>query len=180
MKYPILGLFFGLLFGVFTGSIFDSFYTKRSEWPEKQKIQIFIFGAIGGITGLIIGSKIEDEELERKKKEKEYLISLKKGNCQKCADIFEFSTLEFVHKEYCDFCIKEIGVNYVSKLKEITNLFDGIDKLKRKSAIVKRLDKIESIAKEMAVYDDINLDFITKKSYEILEIRSSYKNELIK
>ena len=117
--YLILGGVIGLFFGVIFGFIFDTMYTKKSELATKQTIQVIIFGGLGTIAGASLGAKIASEEKEKRKKELEYQKSLIETRCNFCNESFQYSTLEFTNKKYCDCCISKIKQDYISKCLEI-------------------------------------------------------------
>jgi len=177
--YLILGGVIGLFFGVIFGFIFDTMYTKKSELATKQSIQVIIFGGLGTIAGASLGAKIASEEKEKRKKELEYQKSLIETKCNFCNDSFKYSSLEFTNKKYCDSCITKIKRDYVSKCLEINSIVKGIEELKRHSAINKRLDRVAEIAKSLEPYENIDLDFISKKPSEILESTIEYRLKLI-
>ncbi|WP_299764595.1 hypothetical protein [uncultured Dokdonia sp.] len=175
LKYPLTGAIVGLVLGVFFGFIFDSFYTKKSELENKQRIQVILFGSIGVVGGLIIGSKVAAEEQENINKEIEYNNSIVTKNCLWCKSIFEYSKLEYSNKNYCNTCIRVISKDYIIKIQEIQKLLIGINELKRNSAILKRLEKMNTIANELMIYENVDLEMISKKPSEILEMVGEYQ-----
>ncbi|NER18599.1 hypothetical protein [Spongiivirga citrea] len=178
IKYFFLGAFVGLLVGMVFGFLYNSFYTKKSERFEIATIQAFIFRGVGIVIGGSFGLKIGDEEIEEESKHLKYIKSLKNEVCLFCKEDFQFSTQDFGDKKYCSSCSNKIGIDYVSKVKQINILAKGIDDLKRKSAKIKRLNKIELLAEEMLVYDDVALNIIAKKPSEILKSVYEYHEKL--
>jgi uncharacterized membrane-anchored protein YhcB (DUF1043 family) len=195
-QYPIIGGFIGLIAGVFFGLVFDSFYTKKSQLETKQTIQPYIFGAIGAIVGISLGLKVAEEENKAKQKQLEekrriaaykeevrvnqikYQNSLVETKCNFCDVNFKYSTLKFTDKKYCDSCISKIKNDYILKCKEINRIVLGIEQLKRHSAINARLDKVKEIAEGMAIYENVELDFISKKPSEFSKSADEYRLNL--
>src|SRR5688572_25728277 len=176
--YSIYGGILGLVIGAFFGFVFDSFYTKRSQLNTKQTLQAFIFGGIASVIGISIGLKVASEEQNKKQKDLEYQSSLVQANCNFCRLDFQYSTLHFASKKYCDSCVNNIKVDYISKCEQVDNVIDDIGKLKRGSAIIARLDKIKGIAESMQIYEDVDLEFISTKPSEILENINEYRKGL--
>jgi uncharacterized membrane-anchored protein YhcB (DUF1043 family) len=175
ISYSVIGALIGLIFGVFIGFGFDSFYTKKSERQTKQTIQVYLFGGIGLLVGILIGSKIAMDEIETKEKQIAYQKSLVEEICNYCSQKFQYSTLEFSAKAYCDTCINNIRLDYSTKCKEINKLLDGIELLKRQSAISNRLDKAKTIAESLSGYEQINLEFLSIKPSEIIKSIEDYR-----
>src|SRR4051812_33333897 len=131
LQYALIGGIIGIIAGTFFGLVFDSFYTKKSQLIKRQTLQVYIFGGIGTIAGVSLGLKLatDDEEIERKKLE--YQKSLIEAKCKFCGYSFQYSTLQFIKKEYCDNCILKIKNDYSVKCKEINKIVSGIEQLKR-------------------------------------------------
>ena len=176
--YLIFGGVIGLIIGVIFGFLFDTAYTKKSELETKQKIQVVIFGGLGTIVGASLGIKIASEEKEKRKRELNYQKSLIETKCNFCDENFQYSSLQFTSKKYCDSCISKIKQDYISKCLEINSIVKGIEELKRHSAIHKRLDRVAEITKSLEPYENIDLDFISKKPSEILESTIEYRLKL--
>lgn len=177
-QYSMIGGLIGLIVGAFFGLVFDSFYTKKSELKIKQTLQAYVFGGIGTIAGISLGLKLAAEDKEIKQEKLKYQQSLVEAECHFCRRIFQYSTLKFKKKEYCDNCISTIKNDYILKCKEINRIVSGIDQLKRHSAINSRLDKVKQIAESMESYENIELNFITKKPSAILKSIEEYRIKL--
>ncbi len=176
--YFIFGGVTGLIIGVIFGFLFDTVYAKKSELETKQKIQVVIFGGLGTIAGASLGIKIASEEKEKRKRELDYKKSLIETKCNFCNENFQYSSLKFTSKKYCDYCISKIKDEYISKCLEINSIVKGIEDLKRNSAINKRLDRAHEIAENLKPYENIDLDFIVKKPSKIIESINEYRMNL--
>ncbi len=166
--YTISGAAIGLIAGVFFGLTFDSFYTKKSEFETKTGIQMAIFGGLGmalGIAGgLTAAHQVQKEEAEKKR----YQLSLISRNCIHCNEQFIFSNLEYVEKEYCDKCILNIKFEYQLALTKYNKAVKGIEDLKMRSAIEKRIILARDAIVPIVKYDKIKLPFIDPKPTDIL------------
>lgn len=192
-QYSIIGGIIGLIAGALFGLVFDSFYTKKSQLETKQTLQVYIFGGVGVLAGITLGIKISDEEEvikqkqldeqkrktayeeQLRKKQIEYQESLIETKCSFCEEIFKYSNSQFIEKKYCDSCILKIKNDYSQKCQEINKIVSGIEQLKRHSAINARLDRVKEIAENMIQYENVELDFISKKPSAILKSVEDYR-----
>ncbi|WP_140485470.1 hypothetical protein [Flavobacterium sp. GSA192] len=178
ISYPIIGGVLGCILGGFFGFVFDSFYTKKNDLEQKQKYQAIIFSIMGGVGGVLLGLKVAEEEVKNEKEKRIFEESLKISKCNFCNTNFEYSFLYYDEKKYCDNCISKIKKDYILKCTQINSCVNKIEELKKISAILKRLDKVDLIAMSMMDYEDVDLEFITKKPSEILKSTEDYRNGL--
>ena len=169
LSYCLIGAFIGLLLGMFFGLMLGSEITKKSQREAKAKIQMVIFGAVGTVIGFSFGAKLAQEDAEIKRKEEAYRQSLRESKCLYCNNSFQYSILDVKEKRYCDPCFNRIYYDYTTQCREINKIAEGIELLKRKHAIRNRLTKINAIAEDLLIYEDVDLHFITKKPSEIIK-----------